>query len=327
MFRFSPIVLSGVLIVACASGCAQTLSGLIVSAPNRAIPPELGLGVTQIDDADHTFQVPVGPPAALLRVAILDPKPPGNHVAAPQPKGTVLVLHGIYAQSRFMTRKARELADAGYRAVLVDLRGHGNSTGRFLTYGQQESRDLVQVIDALAYHRLIVGKLGVYGVSYGGATAIQLAGIDPRIDAVVSVAAFSTMRDVVPGYVRSMTLGLGWLLPDSFYDEAVDEAGRKGGYEPDMSSALDAIQKTRARVLVVHGQSDMLVSYEHAVKLRNAAPDRTKLVLLPWEGHTSVWLDPKGQVRQESTAWFGRWLGARSQGTGVRSQRTMVTVP
>ncbi len=292
------------------AGCTNTLSELIVSAPNHALPAvrTLSVGRSKLEGVDHAFHVPVGPPEAMLQVSIIDPKEPDGQVLARQPRGTVLVLHGIYAQSSFMTRVARELADVGYRAVLVDLRGHGNSSGRFLTYGQQEARDLSQVIDALAYHRLIVGRLGVYGISYGGATAIQLAGLDPRVDAVVSVAAFSTMRDVIPGYVRSMTLGLGWLVPDAIYQKAIDEAGRRGGYEPDLSSALDAIQKTDARVLLVHGKADMLVSHEHAIRMREAARDRTKLVLLPFEGHTSVWFDRKGEVRRNAIEWFDRWL-------------------
>jgi pimeloyl-ACP methyl ester carboxylesterase len=292
------------------AGCTNTLSQLIVSAPNYSQPTTRPMSVDRamLEGVDHAFQVPVGPPDAMLQVSVIDPKPLGENQLASQPRGTVLVLHGIYAQSSFMTRVADELAAAGYRAVLVDLRGHGNSSGRFLTYGQQEARDLSQVIDALAYHRLIVGHLGVYGISYGGATAIQLAGLDPRVKAVVSVAAFSTMRDAVPGYVRSLTLGLGWLLPDSVYQNAIDKAGEQGGYDPDLTSALTAIQKTNARVLLIHGQSDLLVSSDHAVRMREAARDRTKLVLLPFDGHTSVWLDRKGEIRQHSVEWFGRWL-------------------
>ena len=300
------------IILACglSSGCTNTLSELIVSAPNHSLPTvrSLEVGRSKLDGVDHAFHVPVGPPEAMLQVAVIDPKPQDENILMPQPRGTVLVLHGIYAESSFMTRVARELAEAGYRAVLVDLRGHGNSSGRFLTYGQQEARDLSQVIDALAYHRLIIGRLGVYGISYGGATAIQLAGIDPRVDAVVSVAAFSTMRDAVPGYVRGMTLGLGWLVPDSVYQRAIDEAGERGGYQPDLSSALSAIQKTDARVLLVHGKSDLLVSYDHAVRMRNAARDRTKLVSLPFDGHTSVWLDRSGEIRRQTVEWFERWL-------------------
>ena len=310
------------IVVLATCGCTSTLSELIVSAPNHALPTArtLNVGRAKLKGVDHAFQVPVGPPDAMLQISVIDPKPPEDGTLAPQPRGTILVLHGIYAESSFMVRVARELAESGYRAVLVDLRGHGNSSGRFLTYGQQEARDLSQVIDALAYHRLIIGRLGVYGISYGGATAIQLAGIDERVEAVVSVAAFSSMRDVVPGYIRSMTLGLGWLLPDAYYQKAIDQAGERGGYEPDMSSALVAIQKTDARVLLIHGKSDLLVSHEHAVKMREAARDRTKLVLLPFDGHASVWLDRNGEIRRQSAEWFDRWLRDRSRASGNGSQ-------
>jgi pimeloyl-ACP methyl ester carboxylesterase len=48
-----------------------------------------------------------------------------------------------------MLPAAKELAEAGYRAVLVDLRGHGRSTGKYTTFGVQAAKDLSQVIDAL----------------------------------------------------------------------------------------------------------------------------------------------------------------------------------
>ena len=60
-------------------------------------------------------------------------------------------------------RKPWPCPRAGYRAVLVDLRGHGRSTGKYLTYGVQEAQDISQVIDALEQQQLIAGEIGVLG--------------------------------------------------------------------------------------------------------------------------------------------------------------------
>src|SRR4051812_5475624 len=44
-------------------------------------------------------------------------------------KGTVLVLHGFMGNHRQVQNAGLALRDAGYRAVIPDLRGFGQSTG------------------------------------------------------------------------------------------------------------------------------------------------------------------------------------------------------
>lgn len=114
----------------------------------------------------------VGPPTATLSVSIIEPK------GGVPPRGTILVLHGIYARSITMLPQARALAYAGYRVALVDLRGHGRSTGDYLTYGVREARDVSQVIDAIEGQQLIAGRIGVLGISYWNSVVLQQAAPD-----------------------------------------------------------------------------------------------------------------------------------------------------
>jgi alpha-beta hydrolase superfamily lysophospholipase len=74
---------------------------------------------------DQQFQVKVGPPEASLSVSVIEPEG-----GIEQTKGTVLVLHGVHTRSFWMLRQVKDLAGAGYRAVLVDLRGHGRIISR-----------------------------------------------------------------------------------------------------------------------------------------------------------------------------------------------------
>ena len=141
------------------AGCADVLGTAISSAPNRWIPWQKAAsrthpGIRRVLGIDQEFRVNVGTeeePLELL-VQIVDPAD-----AAP-PRGTVLVLHGVVSSGRAMLPHTRRLAHHGYRAVLVDLRGHGKSDGQYLTYGVQESDDLVRVIDALETRRLVYGE-------------------------------------------------------------------------------------------------------------------------------------------------------------------------
>ena len=100
----------------------------------------------------------------------------------------------------------------------------------------------------------------------------------------------------------------GDLVADDRRILGVDEAGRQAAFDPNLADACAAIQQTRARVLVIHGEEDWMVPTYHGKRLHEAAPDHSQLVLLPWTGHLTAWLDPLGQVADETHRWFDTHL-------------------
>jgi len=288
-------------------GGAQPLAEVIASVPNRInpwaaeanpLPPiERLLGV------DQQFWVKVGPPDASLSVSVVEPR--GRSRA---PRGTILMLHGVLDRSAVMLPAARGLANAGYRVVLVDLRGRGRSSGKYMTFGLQEAKDLSQVIDAVERRGLLAGRLGVYGISYGATTSIHLAAADRRVRAVVAVEPFSTAREEVPHFARVVAPGIGLLISDKTYQDSLDEAGRIAHYDPDEADAVKAIQRTSAPVLIMHGTNDWVVPHQQSERLHAAALNHSELVLVPYLGHVAMWVDPGGRVAQRARDWFDRWI-------------------
>jgi pimeloyl-ACP methyl ester carboxylesterase len=229
-------------------------------------------------------------------------------IEPPTPRATVFVLHGIRDHKESMLGWGRRLATAGYRAVLVDARGHGRSSGDYLTYGVVEAHDLSQVLSALAAQGLAPPRVGAMGVSYGAATAIEWAGADPRIAAVVAVAPFASLRDVVPVYARLMFPGIGALLPNFLIQAAVERAGRTGAFDPDLASPADAITRTHAPVLLVHGSADHNIPPKHSEAIHARSPDHSELVILDGETHDTIAADKSGVLWERALAWFKREL-------------------
>ena len=199
-----------------------------------------------------------------------------------------------------MLHTAHRLAEAGYRVVLVDLRGHGRSTGDYLTYGKQEARDLSQVIDAVQALGLADGPIGVYGVSYGATTSIHLAALDWRVRAVAAVEPF--------GMVRPELAHFAPMIPAQTFEQSLNEAGCIAGFDPNFSDAADAIGHTTAAVLLMHGTDDWIVPYWNSVLLHEEATGHCELVTFPRRGHQSLWLDYDGELAFRAAAWFDRWL-------------------
>ncbi len=217
------------------------------------------------------------------------------------PRGTVFVLHGIRDRKESERGFGRQLQERGFRAVLVDLRGHGRSTGQWLSYGVIESQDLKRVLDDLTERKLVDGSVGVMGISYGAATAIEWASIDPRIKAVVAIAPFASLRAVVPGYSPIE-------LPSSTLNGIIDDAAKEANFDPDLASPSAAITKTKAPTLLIHGRDDSRIPFWHAVEIADAGGGHTELIVVPGEDHDSIGADRTGTIRDRGFGWFVKHL-------------------
>ena len=82
-------------------------------------------------------------------------------------------------------------AGFGYASIRVDIRGTGSSEGVCLgEYLQQEQDDAVAIIAWLAEQPWCNGKVGMFGISWGGFNALQVAALrPPALKAIIAVAA------------------------------------------------------------------------------------------------------------------------------------------
>jgi uncharacterized protein len=79
----------------------------------------------------------------------------------------------------------------GYASVRVDIRGSGDSDGVLDDeYTAQEQRDAVEVIAWLAAQPWCSGRVGMFGVSWGGFAALQVAALrPPELGAIITVSS------------------------------------------------------------------------------------------------------------------------------------------
>src|SRR5688572_22716553 len=79
---------------------------------------------------------------------------------------TVVVLHGVKKNRTDVLRAALVLRRAGLNVLVFDGRAHGNSEGRFVTYGFYERRDVETALEWLATEKKIDKELvGLAGES------------------------------------------------------------------------------------------------------------------------------------------------------------------
>jgi pimeloyl-ACP methyl ester carboxylesterase len=133
------------------------------------------------------------------------------HVAESGSGPLVLLLHGFPEFWWAWHEQLPELADGGYRAVAMDLRGYGSSDKTPRGYDPVTlARDVVGVIRSLGASRAVL-----VGQGWGGYVAWAVAGLQPhRVDGLVPVAATHPLR--LPALLRSTRLAghlLGMQVP------------------------------------------------------------------------------------------------------------------
>jgi uncharacterized protein len=89
------------------------------------------------------------------------------------------------------TSRGEWLAARGYALCRVDVRGTGSSEGVALDeYTADETQDGYEAVEWLAAQPWCDGNVGMWGISYGGFTAIQVAALrPPHLRAIVPVMA------------------------------------------------------------------------------------------------------------------------------------------
>ncbi|MFW5742615.1 MAG: CocE/NonD family hydrolase, partial [bacterium] len=106
------------------------------------------------------------------------------------------LLEFIPYRKRDMTRARDALshpyfAGHGYASVRVDLRGSGDSDGVLTDeYLEQEQLDALDILAWLEAQPWCNGWVGMFGISWGGFNALQVAALrPPQLGAIVTVAS------------------------------------------------------------------------------------------------------------------------------------------
>ncbi len=269
---------------------------LSVGLPSGFLGGAHSIAVAALIDAPNQGRVPPPsvPPgdAELLRVTRFDGAVIEAFVFSPpgEAHGTVLLFHGIRDDKRGYVNLARQLASRGVRALAVDLRGHGASSGDYLTYGLADHADASAILDALEDDGVSLGPVATLGASYGGAVALQTAAHDPRVRAVATVATFSRLRDLLPTYAHQLAPSLP-TPPDWFISWGLATAHERTGLDLEESDSTLAIRRFSGPVLLQHGEADTSIPIVHAERLAEACGARCTLIRVPGATHQSILSD------------------------------------
>ena len=215
-------------------------------------------------------------------------------------RGTIIYLHGVGDCNIGGIAVAAFLYAQGFNVFLYDSRHHGESGGKYCTYGFYEKHDVSTVIDYLLdRENLRKGKIGLFGTSMGAAVAIQAAAVDIRISGLVAEASFTTLRSIAVDYQRRL-IKLPWHF---LRNVALARSQRVAGFKARFVAPILDIKRLHCPILFVHGLLDTFIDVQYSKELHAACPGPKQLLLIEGAGHNDLW-DIGGKKYEEALSGF-----------------------
>jgi alpha-beta hydrolase superfamily lysophospholipase len=229
----------------------------------------------------------------------------GWRVRAAKPNGDwVLVCHGVADNRIGVIGHAQLLLVAGYGVVMMDSRAHGASEGMMATYGWLERQDTRAIIDALeATER--PQHLFALGESMGAGIALQSAAIEPRIEAVVAEASFSSLREASYDYAglrRSPWLGKTLLAPGTW--TMIYRGESLAGFPAAEVSPENAVAARAFPVFLICDAKDVALPCRHTQRIYAAARGPKQMWVVPGAYHTAALGYQPEEFRRRVLAFF-----------------------
>ncbi len=229
----------------------------------------------------------------------------------------------------------------GYVVARVDIRGTGNSEGRLIPYeySEIEQADGELVIDWLSKQRFSSGKVGMFGISWGGFNSIHMAMRNPpALKAIIAVDATDDLYQDDVHFMDGMMHVDSWemgqdlrnLLPGppdykidaKYFEDRFDtppwmltyKRQQRDGPFWKRTALKERYDSIRIPTFMIGGWYD---GYRDSIpRMLQHMKAPTKAIVGPWhhayphDGHPK----PRMEWRHEAVRWFDQWLKGRDTG-------------
>ena len=146
-----------------------------------------------------------------------------------------------------------------------DFSGSGKSEGNYCTLGFYEKEDLECVIEYLVNIQK-VGKIGIWGRSMGGVTALLYSDKDPRINCLIIDSAFLSFKKLVKEVMKTKAPLPGFLM-SGLFSILKSTVNSKAKFDLDALCPIKHCNKINIPALYGAGLDDTFVLPQHTKEL------------------------------------------------------------
>lgn len=197
----------------------------------------------------------------------------GNYVK----ERVIIFEHGMGSGHRAYMKEIERIARHGYLVFAYDHTGctesGGESNGGFV-HSLIDLNDAINALQKEEKYREL--DFSVVGHSWGGFSSLNITKYHPEVSHIVAMAGFVSVSRILQQFFGGILSGAYKKIYEKeklLYPDYIE------------SDAISALEKTNAKVLILHSKDDKTVSFEkHFEVMYNALKDREYIKFLAVDG-------------------------------------------
>ena len=188
----------------------------------------------------------------------------------------VIIVHGYMGRGSDMVQYLPYITDNNtFNSLIIDLRAHGKSEGKYIGMGWKDHYDLELWIDKILEDNLD-SKIILYGISMGAATVTMATGdeLPEQVKLAIADCGYTSVWEEFKVHLKKIL----HVLPFPLLYTASMMSKIYAGYGFKEASTVKQVRKSKTPTLFIHGTKDKFVPFSMLNKIyTNANCKKEKL--------------------------------------------------
>ena len=210
---------------------------------------------------------------------------------------TIILVHGYHSNAFEEYATFIEfLYKDHFNILVIDQRSHGKSEGKWIDFGYNESKDLVNW-SAFIQNNYPCQSLYYLGISMGSATVLTTSGCDLspyHVKGIIADCGYDTLENELKHVIHKKKLPVFVFFGPSNLIHKLHT-----GHSIKESNPIDGVRKTKVPILFIHGTEDHFVPTHYCYSLYKACPSEKELYLVKDAKHACSHVVEKEEYEQK----------------------------
>lgn len=223
---------------------------------------------------------------------------------------TIVICHGYKSHYFGNTSCAgKYFAENGYNIIQIVSRGHGESGGDFITFGEYEAKDLVLWLQKFE-KELGLKQMIVYGISLGSNTVMRASEYikSTAVKALILDCGFTntrqTLLDQLKNKAKPGLKGLMVMVGKPYIKRLRSIGIKRGGFDIYEGNTVESIKKSKLPSFFIHGKKDKTVPIANTMSNYEACPNKKEMYIAEEAAHGAAFAAGGHELEEKLMAFL-----------------------